>query len=108
MADRAADLEAAHLAAALMDSEFINSLSSPQQLYHLSNSGHLTAPFLLRLQALHAALVADPARLATLRHPQALEFLHLLWSSARFREQLKNPGFIAYLERAQAEGGRLP
>jgi hypothetical protein len=96
--------EAAHLAAALMDSEFINSLSNPQQLFHLSNSGHLTAPFLQRLQALHAALVADPLRLATLRHPQALEFLHLLWSSARFREQLKNPAFVAYLERAQTEG----
>ena len=98
---------AAHLAAALMESEFINSLAHPPQLFHLSNSGLLTTAFLARLQALHAAYAADPQRLATLRHPQALEFLHLLWSSARFREQLKNPGFIQYLARAQAEGTAL-
>jgi hypothetical protein len=107
MSDPLAARGAAHLATALMESEFVNSLAHPPQLFYLSNSGLLTAAFLSKLQALHAAYASDPQRLATLRYPQALSFLHLLWSSARFREQLKNPGFIAYLERAQAEGTAL-
>ena len=93
-----------HLANARMESEFVNACASPQQLFHLSNSGFLTRDFLATLQALHASYAADPLRLASLRFPQALHYLHLLWSSARFREQLKNPGFIAFLERASSQG----
>jgi hypothetical protein len=93
---------AAYLATALMESEFINSLASPQQLFHLSNNGFLTPEQLVRLEALHQAYASDPLKLATLRYPQALEHLRLLYSSARFREQLKNPGFIDFLAKQSA------
>jgi hypothetical protein len=93
---------AAYLATALMESEFINSLASPQQLFHLSNNGFLTPEQLARLEALHQAYASDPLKLATLRYPQALEHLRLLYSSARFREQLKNPGFIDFLAKQSA------
>ena len=96
------------MATALMESEFINSLASPQQLFHLSNNGFLTPEQLVRLEALHQAYASDPLKLATLRYPQALEHLRLLYSSARFREQLKNPGFIDFLAKQSAAAAAGP
>jgi hypothetical protein len=93
-------LASAHLAASLCESEFIQSLANPAQLFHLANAGLLSDPkFLVKLEELHRRYTSDPELLATLRFPLCLHYLHLLCTSARFRESLLQPGFLAYLEK---------
>ena len=100
--------EAAHLAHAQSESEFIQSLAAPLQLHYLATTTDLSgAPAQRYLADLLARYRADPLLLATLKFPLCLFFLDLLVASQRFRDSLKNPAFVAYLEQCKSQDAFL-
>jgi len=93
---------APHLLNAMVDSEILQSFSSPAHMQYLAARNTLDSPdSLARLTDIYTRYTTNPALLAHLKYPRALHYLHLTLTSARFRAHLRTPGFVAYLEKVQ-------
>jgi len=89
-----------HLINAMTDLELLQSFSSPSQIAFLASRNVFDSQETMqRLAILHKQYSETPSLLSHVRYPRALYFLHITLTSSRFRIQLKNPGYIAYLER---------